>query len=314
VRKYVRIAVSALLLSLIAWRTNWSEVGDKFAHLRFDLWFAAVGLYLLAQIASARRWQLFAKELRFEHTLPQYCAYSFIGLFFSLFLPTLVGGDVMRVWYLNGQSGRKWAAAASVILERINGLLILIATACVGVLISPVDLPWWIVGSVWGIAACACVGLVSTPILQRWQTLSLDWRRQLQMFLDLLCFPKLLVESSVMSILVQIAGVLILWCLGIGLGLDVPLAYYCVLVPMVTLLMLLPISVNGMGVREGGTVLFLAPLGVGESAALTLAFLWFATGIAVSLVGGVVYLFGAYPKAEMPVIAQPGAKTELSSL
>jgi uncharacterized membrane protein YbhN (UPF0104 family) len=91
-------------LTVIAWRTNWSEVADKFAHLRFELWFAAVGLYLLAQIASARRWQLFAKELGFEHTLPQYCAYSFIGMFFSLVLPTLVGGDVMRVWYLNGQS------------------------------------------------------------------------------------------------------------------------------------------------------------------------------------------------------------------
>jgi glycosyltransferase 2 family protein len=89
---------------------------------------------------------------------------------------------------------------------------------------------------------------------------------------------------------------LIMWCLGIGLELNVPIAYYCVLVPMVSLLMLLPVSVNGMGVREGGTVLFLMPLGVDESAALTLAFLWFTTSVAVSLMGGVVYLFGAYPE------------------
>jgi energy-coupling factor transporter transmembrane protein EcfT len=101
--------------------------------------------------------------------------------------------------------------------------------------------------------------------------------------------------------LVQIAAVLILWCLGNGLGVDVPVTYYCVLVPLVSLLMLLPISVNGMGVREGGTVLLLMPLGVDESAALTLAFLWFTTGVAVSLLGGVVYLFGTYPKAgELP--------------
>jgi uncharacterized membrane protein YbhN (UPF0104 family) len=297
VTKYVRIAVSAMLLTVIAWRTNWGEVADKFAHLRFELWFAAAGLYLLAQIASARRWQLFARELGFEHTLPQYCAYSFIGMFFSLVLPTLVGGDVMRVWYLNGQSERKWAAVASVILERVNGLLILIATACVGVLISPVDLPSWILGSVWGIAICACLGLASAPVLQRWQKLSLERRRQLQMCRDLLGSPKVLVESSIMSILVQLAAVLILWCLGIGLCLDVPVAYYCVLVPMVSVLTLLPISVNGMGVREWGTALFLMPLGVDEAAALTLAFLWFTTGVVVSLMGGVVYLFGAYSKA-----------------
>src|SRR5205085_4327511 len=109
-------------------------------------------------------------------------------------------------------------------------------------------------------------------------------------FLDLLRSPRLLAESTLMSIVVQVAAILILWCLGIGLGVDVPITYYSVLVPMVSLLMLAPISLNGMGVREGGTVLFLLPLGVEQSAALTLAFLWFTTGVAVSLMGGVVYL------------------------
>ena len=227
---------------------------------------------------------------------------DFIGLYFSLVLPTLVGGDVMRVWYLSGQSGRKWPALASVFLERVNGLLILIATACVGVLISPVELPWWIAGSVWGIAGGAVLGLASVPILKRWQRLSVERRRQLQMFLDMLRSPWLLLEASLMSILVQVAAVLLMWCLGLGLGLEVPLAYYAVLVPMVSLLMLLPISVNGMGVREAGIVLFLLPLHIEESSALSLAFLWFITGVAVSLMGGAIYLC----KAESPATAVPG--------
>jgi uncharacterized membrane protein YbhN (UPF0104 family) len=67
---------------------------------------------------------------------------------------------------------------------------------------------------------------------------------------------------------------------------------------MVSLLTLLPISVNGIGLREVGTVVFLAPLGVDEDSAKTLAFLWFAASVAVSLLGGLVYLFGAYPKAQ----------------
>src|SRR5262249_5560543 len=73
-------------------------------------------------------------------------------------------------------------------------------------------------------------------------------------------------------------------------------SYYWVLVPMVSLLTLLPVSVNGMGVREGATALFLAPLGVGEGTALSLAFLWFAASAAASLGGGVVYLFGRFPR------------------
>jgi hypothetical protein len=54
---------------------------------------------------------------------------------------------------------------------------------------------------------------------------------------------------------------------------------------------------NGMGVRELGTIAFLAPLGVHEDTAKALAFLWFAASVAVSLMGGLVYLCGAYPRA-----------------
>jgi uncharacterized membrane protein YbhN (UPF0104 family) len=168
----------------------------------------------------------------------------------------------------------------------------LIATACFGVLISPMDLPSWMTASVWTIAGCAVLGLASVPVLRRWRRLSEVRREQLRMFWDLLHEPRIVVESSLLSAFVQVAAVLLMWCLGVGLGLDVPIAYYCVLVPMVSLLMLLPISVNGMGVREGGMVLFLLPLGIDESAAVTLAFLWFTTGVAVSLMGGLVYLFG----------------------
>jgi uncharacterized membrane protein YbhN (UPF0104 family) len=296
VRRYIRIAVTVLLLSVIAWRSDWSKVAEAFVGFRIEMWFAAVGLYTLAQVASARRWQLFARALRFEHSLVQCCAFSFIGMFFSLVLPTLVGGDLMRVWYLNRDTGRKWAAIASVFLERVIGLLILIATACVGVLISPVELPWWIVASVWASAGCACLGLALAPILAAWRKLPLQRRQQLRVLLDMLRAPKLLAEGSLLSLLVQAAAVFLLWCLSLGLELEIPFAYFCVLVPMVSLLMLLPISVNGMGVREGGTVLFLLPLGVAEPAALTLAFLWFTTGVAVSLMGGAVYLFGSSGK------------------
>jgi uncharacterized protein (TIRG00374 family) len=290
VRKYVRIGVSALLLAFIAWRADWSDIFRQFERLRIEFWFAAVGLYMIATIASARRWQLYAQKMGFEHTLPQFCAYTFIGMFFSLALPTVVGGDIMRVWYLNGQSGRKWSAITSVFLERINGLVILIGTACVGLLVAPVDLPSWMVTSVWVTAGCVCAGLAMTPILRSWRRLSEERREQLARFLDVLRTPRTMIETSGMSVLVQGAAVLLVWCLGIGLGLEVPIACYCVLVPMVTLMMHLPISLNGMGVREGGTVLFLLPFGVEPSAALTLAFLWFTTGVAVSLMGGVVYL------------------------
>jgi len=298
VNKFLRIGISVALLGIIAWRMNWADMADKFAELRIEFWLAAVGVLVVGQVLSARRWQLFAQELRFERSLMQYTAYYFIGMYFNLSLPSSVGGDVVRVFYLNNHSGRKWAAFASVALERLNGLSVLIAVACIGVLVAPMPLPSWILISVWSVAGCAVLGLASLPIVKQWKNLALHRRQQLETLFTLMRIPHVTIWATVMSILVQVLGVVAVWLIGLSLGLEIPFTYCCILSPMVSLLTLLPISFNGMGLRELGTVVFLAPLGIGETTATTLAVLWFAVTAAVSLMGGMIYMLGAYPKAE----------------
>jgi uncharacterized membrane protein YbhN (UPF0104 family) len=113
-----------------------------------------------------------------------------------------------------------------------------------------------------------------------------------------------LLGATVLSLVVQAVNVGIVWLVGQALGAAVPDAYYWIVVPMVTLLTLLPVSVNGMGVREGGMILFLAPLGISDATAVSLAFLCFAVYTAASLLGGLVYLFGRF--------SRPGDVGELS--
>ena len=305
--KYLRIGVSVVLLAIIAWRTNWTDVGAKFAQLNIGLWFAAVGVMVAALVASARRWQLFARELRFSQSLPQFCAYYFIGAYFNLLLPTSVGGDVMRVWYLNGDSGRKLAALASVFLERLNGLLVLFFVACFGILFTPVELPTWIHAAVWSVTGAALAGIIALPFLRSIDKLPEQRRRQLDTMLALMKHPRALASGTLISVFVQAMSVVCVWFLGMSIGLDVPVAYYCILAPMVGLLTLLPISVNGVGVREVGMIVFLAPLGVDEDSAKTLAFLWFAAGVIVSLLGGLVYLWGAQPRVQPDALTSEGA-------
>src|SRR5262249_43135673 len=111
-------------------------------------------------------------------------------------------------------------------------------------------------------------------------------------YLDL---PGLVLLSAALSFVVQTANVMLVWLVGLAIGAPVPASYYWVLVPMVTLLTLLP-SLNGIGVREGGMILFLKPLGVDESTALTLSFLWFSVFTAASLGGAGIYLFGNFAR------------------
>src|SRR5262249_60867552 len=108
--------------------------------------------------------------------------------------------------------------------------------------------------------------------------------------------PRAVLAATLLSVVVQVGNVLIVWLIGLALAAAVPASFYWVLVPVVSLLTVLPISVNGMGVREGAVVLLLAQVGVGSGTAMSLAFLWFATGAAASLGGVVFYAAGRFPR------------------
>src|SRR5262249_10307347 len=107
---------------------------------------------------------------------------------------------------------------------------------------------------------------------------------------------RVLLGATALSVVVQLANVVLVWWIGLAMGLPVPPLYYGVFVPLVTLLTLVPVSVNGMGLREVGMVLLLEPLGIGTAEAVTLAFLWFAVFGVTSLGGIGFYLFGHLPR------------------
>src|SRR5207245_470762 len=129
--------------------------------------------YLVAQVTSALRWQLLARPLGFPGTLGRFTAIYFIGTYFNLFLPTSVGGDVLRAWYVDRGSGRKVDALLSVFVDRLNGFLVLLGIAGVAAFFSPavrvglwgceVPLAW----VAWSLGAAAVAGLVGAVVLSR---------------------------------------------------------------------------------------------------------------------------------------------------
>jgi uncharacterized membrane protein YbhN (UPF0104 family) len=307
VSKALRLGGSGALLAFLAWRTDWRQITAAFAGLRAGWWLAALALYALTQVVSSLRWQLLARPLGFRQPTRQFVAYYYVGMFFNLVLPTSVGGDVVRAWYLGGRSGRKLPAVLSVLADRASGLLMLVAIACSGVALCPLRLPPRVV---WAVSAVGLVVLAGVAVLvgmarysvlgTQYSVLGTGWRAKLIMLHDVM-FPRpgVFLLTTLLSLFVQSANVIVLWLIGLSLGLDVPASYYWVLVPAVTLMTLLPVSVNGMGVREWGTVLMLAPLGTSREGAVALAFLWFLTFSAVSVAGGGFYLLGHVPRLEV---------------
>jgi len=149
IRLVIRLGISSVLLGWVGWKTDWGKFGEAFSSLRLELWLAAVGLFALAQTISARRWQIITRALGFNQTMGQLTRLYFIGTYFSMLMPTSVGGDVVRAWYLDNRSGRRLKAFLSVFLDRLSGLMVLLAIGCLAVHFSPVPLEAWIVWSVW---------------------------------------------------------------------------------------------------------------------------------------------------------------------
>jgi uncharacterized membrane protein YbhN (UPF0104 family) len=313
VKKYVRIIASVALLGVVAWRLDWPKVGAAFVHLNVTLWLLAVLVYVTVQIVSSARWRMLGRVQGYDASMGVYVAYYYIGMFFNLVLPTSVGGDVVRVWYLANRDGtgpregRRMAALVSVMAERLNGIIVLIVLACVAVIFSPTQLPVWISGTVAAIGAMAAAGLIALPVLNwlfhKYPRVGLHprlspVRRLLTGSLAYRGHPGMLFLVTSLSVFVQLGNVVVWWMVGESLGVHVSIWYYGILVPLVSLVTLLP-SIGGLGVREAATVLLLAPLKVPETDAVTLAFLAFILTVVSSLGGLFFYLFGRFPRYDV---------------
>jgi uncharacterized protein (TIRG00374 family) len=320
----LRLTVTLGLLGILAYQMDWPRLGQVMTNMRIQFWLLAIIVYLLSQVASTLRWRWLAQPLGFHQPLGHFLGFYFIGMFFNMFLPTAVGGDVVRAFYLDGKSGRRLAAFLSVLADRGSGLLVLLGLACVGVLAYPHPLDPKVSTGVWVAVGLAVSGLCLVGAIALWKPHSVrawdakyvpDHHRKglaakakhirarlraltlslAHAFTLYLHRPILLIGTTLLSIVVQAANVLLVWLIGQALEVPIPASYYWILVPMVSLLTMLP-SIAGGGVREYSTYLLLAPLGIPQVEAVTLAFMWFAAMFLASMTGIPFYLFGRYPR------------------
>lgn len=292
----VRVLGTLVLLILIYSRVNFTRLMETFSNLNPWYWVAAFALLVFTQVLSSQRWRILAHAVGFEGGLWRYISYFFTGMFFNLALPTSVGGDVVRAWYLAYKSpggpvqNRRSKAFLTVFSDRFSGVLVLVAIAVLATIFSPKALPIWISLTVYAIGLGAVGSFAFLPVLARFG------RRfpKIKVVLESarLCFGQagVLLSTTAMSIWVQFANVAIMVLAGMGLGMDIPVSYYFVMVPLVTLITMIPISLGGTGLREGATVLMLTPLGIDTDAAVALSLLNFSVYVACGMLGVFFYL------------------------
>ena len=299
----IKFAVSAGLIAFVLGNIDLAEVEAQLSRVSVaNLALAVAGmlaLFLVQMAICAFRWRAVLTPMGAD--IPYWQAYRlfYIGAFFNQTLPSAVGGDAVRMYlaYRHWMGGN--AAVNGVMLERVatvSGLVLLVA------LTQPFFQPR-VDGAIGtgiligvGLGAAAMIGgTVFLALLdrapqswQRWAAvraaakLAEDTRK---VFLSRGVLPAL-----GWSTLGHANITLMIWVLALGLGVDISLLDCMALFPPVLLLMAIPISIAGWGVREFGIVTAFALVGVPEAGAASISLLFGLLGILASLPGGLVWL------------------------
>jgi uncharacterized protein (TIRG00374 family) len=306
VKTVLRITISVGLLGYLIYHAD----PLKILNLLNGIWqgegtlflFSAVLLFILAYIFLAVRWQVLVKG--YGLNIPTYVLFKYylIGLFFNNFLPTGIGGDVMRIYNLIRNSGERTIGFASVMTERLMGItatlilsigaLLLISDQFknLPLLLLAVFLLIFIILFFFLIFQNRFFDLV-TRLVQNVKILRLGER--ILKFLDALRFYRdkkiIYLKILLITLFTQTLLILMTWFLTRALALEVPLYYLFFVVPVTFLLTMLP-SINGLGVREGGFVILLGKIGISEAAAVSLSFLSILIPMIISVAGGILFM------------------------
>jgi uncharacterized protein (TIRG00374 family) len=301
---FLKSLLSFLILGSLIRAANPHSIGSVLVKLDLRLYFLALVTYLAFQLVRSIRWRVLLTKDQIAPSLSHVACLYFIGMFFNAFLPTIVGGDTMRYYYASRWSGKKSAVAASIIFERFSGISVLILVFFAASLLSlkvlgPSPLLLFLiavsaclVGAMGASLSLTVFNVLSRPLglLDFWKVkerLSTVRSHCLSYMKDRLLVGKVLF----LSLLFQLSIIVVYYVLSAGLEWEVPLISFFLFVPVITFSAMLPVSLNGLGVREGVCVFLFAQLGVPTASALSLGLLWLSINLVTASIGAALYPF-----------------------
>ena len=302
----LKLNLSTVLLYWILSRTNLSEVWQAIRSTNYGVLFVAFLLHPIGLYISALRWQILLAARGSTPSLNFLFESYLVGMFFNNFLPSTIGGDIYRAYDTWRLGQTKSSAVAVIFIDRLLGILVLLLFALIAIILDQrfnklVDHLWmWILLGTFGL--CIAVYLIFFPptiLLNKTRNVSQLENNKIgaklvafaEAFLAFKGQHQALYKTTLLSILLQANVVVHYYLIGLALPIDVPLTGYFLIVPIVTVVMMLPISINGIGLREGTFALFFSIYGVTATDSIAFAWIAFALLLIQSILGGILYVY-----------------------
>lgn len=298
-----KVAISIALFAWLFHRVQWNNILAAIEHARGEWLAAAFLLLVLSNVLGSYQWNRLMRAVGIQIPFWKVCSYYHVGLFFNNFLPANVGGDLARILDASRAGHTRTTALSTVLMDRMVGTVALAGLAVLTTLpaidrfhlaaiyLGVLGFFAFAVTMLWAVfhpsllhsitRMLARIGLDRfRPTLEELAERLGGFRGQRQLFLELFT----------VATVVQIMRIFVHVLVARALGIQVDLAYFFLFVPLLAVIVSLPISLNGIGVREGVGILLFGMVGLDKGSAFSLQFTTYLVAVAVSLIGGIVFL------------------------
>jgi uncharacterized protein (TIRG00374 family) len=309
----VRLAIAAGLTALVFWKSDPARIWDVASRARLAPLLVAVLLVIVDRALMAYRWLVLLRPLPASRRPPftEVMRVFFVSTFVGTFLPASVGGDAVRAFALAKLDVPAADSVASVLMDRVLGVLSLLLMALASLFVvrnlaanALVQLSLLVTA-----AGCLFMALLvfsdraAALVRRAIQAIPLARGRRvghalLESIQRYSTHHGALANVLVGSVGVQVLRVVQAYFLGRALGIPTSLVLYFAFIPLILLVMLLPVTINGLGTSQAAFVWFFGTAGVGRAEAFALSVLFVALGIVGNLPGGLLYVWrgvGAAP-------------------
>ena len=280
----MKLVISSGLLYFVLSKAGADKVLSIIKAINPFAFILAIFIYFVSLYISTMRWRLLLPE---EFKKKKLFSFYLIGSFFNTFLPGIIGGDAVKTYYLYKEINSGSLSLSSVFMDRYIGFVSLMIMGLTSYVIGFNYLKGSIIE--WLLPVIILAFLIGSFVL-----FGLRFGKKVRVLSQFYAYfdnyrnqKTLITKTLLLSFVVQSLSTISIYVITLGLGQHISLIYFFIFFPIIVTISTLPISISGIGIREGSFVLLFGLVGIKPEMATAMSFAWFLS----CAVGGLAGLF-----------------------
>ncbi|MFH1440552.1 MAG: lysylphosphatidylglycerol synthase transmembrane domain-containing protein [Candidatus Omnitrophota bacterium] len=301
---FLRIAISIFILIFLFRQVDRKTLFELIKNADKMLLFFAFIVYFGNYLLGLFRWEMLLKAVKIHLSMKRIIMSFSGGIFFSLFLPSTIGGDFIRTVDLAAHTKKPKEVVATVFLDRLSGYIGLVLLSLLAVIFG-----WRFVQDRAVLLSVAVITLIlcsvllvlfnsfiyskinkflHTPNAGKIKEIIRNLHQEIHYFRN---HKKIIIYNIIISIFIQSISPIVFYLIGLALGVKINIMYYFIFLPIIGAITLLPVSIGGLGLRDATTIYFFSKACVSKDLAFAMSLLNFSFILVYGALGGLIYVF-----------------------